>query len=433
MATAPASELDTSTLDEILLDLAVLIELSPHDREIAESRYRRLKEYVERPSSPLRPYLVDGESLIYAQGSIATSTTILSGDNDDRFDVDAIVEIDVPPHWPESEPLDQLFETLKNFPGAIEVVRCTRCVQIRFAFMHMDVTVMDRRHRLSGDRPGHIFHSPDTGPAYRVDSNPWGFTGWFRTKVGIGERLFEQRLKAARDAAGVSRLIVLDEAERRILADAEQVPLPPMIPSRIDAQEAVALKLLKRYLNLRYMRSHLKRPPSIWLTKLTGDMGVIHGGLTLQLYALSKFISDCLREHLARRTVPREVNPSYPPDKINDRWPRAWPEAEFDMTVLADHLDLLADAIEQMNSATQSAILNKIDELFCERFGQEERRILKDRYDRRKTSGGDLLIKPGSGTIYPSAIAAARQDVVPIPQHRFHPGRLPSKGDASGD
>ena len=432
MATAPAPELDTSTLDEILLDLAVLIELSPHDREIAESRYRRLKEYVERPTSPLRPYLVDGESLIYAQGSVATSTTILSGDNDDRFDVDAIVEIDVPPHWPESEPLDQLFETLKNFPGAVEVVRCTRCVQIRFAFMHMDVTVMDRRQRLGGERPGHIFHSPDTGPAYRVDSNPWGFTGWFRTQVGIGERLFEQRLKAARDAAGVSRLIVLDEAERRILADAEQVPLPPMIPSRIDAQEAVALKLLKRYLNLRYTHSRLKRPPSIWLTKLTGDMGLIQGGLTLQLYALSKFISDSLREHLARRTVPREVNPSYPPDKINDRWPRAWPEAESDMTVLADHLDLLADAIEEMNCSSQSAILKKIDELFGERFGQEERRILKDRYDRRSTSGGDLLIKPGSGTIYTPAIAAAKQEVQPIPQHRFHPGRLPSNGEASG-
>jgi hypothetical protein len=370
--------------------------------------------------------------LIYAQGSVATSTTILSGDNDDRFDVDAIVEIDVPLHWPESEPLDQLFETRKNFPGAVEVVRCTRCVQIRFAFMHMDVTVMDRRQRMGGERPGHIFHSPDTGPTYRVDSNPWGFTGWFRTQVGIGERLFEQRLKAARDAAGLSRLIVVDEAERRILADAEQVPLPPMIPSRIDAQEAVALKLLKRYLNLRYTHSRLKRPPSIWLTKLTGDMGLIQGGLTLQLYALSKFISDSLREHLARRTVPREVNPSYPPDKINDRWPRAWPEAESDMTVLADHLDLLADAIEKMNCSSQSAILKKIDELFGERFGQEERRILKDRYDRRTTSGGDLLIKPGSGTIYTPAIAAAKQEVQPIPQHRFHPGRLPSDGEASG-
>ncbi|PEQ10350.1 nucleotidyltransferase [Novosphingobium sp. PC22D] len=432
MATAPARELDTSTLDEILLDLAVLIELSPHDREIAENRYRRLKEHVERPTSPLRPYLVDGESLIYAQGSVATSTTILSGDNDDRFDVDAIVEIDVPLHWSESEPLDQLFDTLKNFPGAIGVVRCTRCVQVRFAFMHMDVTIMDRRQRLSGQRPGHIFHSPDTGSAYRVDSNPWGFTGWFRTVVGIGEHSFEKQLKAARDAAGVSRLIVLDEAERRILADAEQVPLPPMIPSRIDAQEAVALKLLKRYLNLCYARLRLKRPPSIWLTKLTGDMGLVRGGLTLQLYALSKFISNSLREHLARSTVPREANPSYPPDKINDRWPRPWPEAEADMSTAADHLDLLADAIEEMNSSSQSAILKKIDQLFGERFGQEERRILKDRYDRRNTSGDDLLIKPGSGTIYTPAIAASKPDTQPIPQHRFHPGRLPSKGDAPG-
>lgn len=432
MATAPAPKTDTSTLDEILLDLAVLIELSPYDREIAENRYRRLKEYVERPSSPLRPYLVDGESLIYAQGSVATSTTILSGDNDDRFDVDAIVEIDVPSHWSESEPLDQLFETLKNFPGAVEVIRCTRCVQIRFAFMHMDVTIMDRRQRLSGERPGHIFHSPDTGPAYRVDSNPWGFTVWFRAQVGIGERLFEQRLKAARKAASVSRLTVLDEAERRVLADAEQVPLPPMIPSRIDAQEAVALKLLKRYLNLRYTRSRLKRPPSIWLTKMTGDMGLIEGGLTLQLYALAKFISDNLRKHLAHETVPREANPSYPPDKINDRWPRPWPEAEVDMRTLADHLDLLADAIEEMNSSSQSAILSKIDDLFGERFGQEERRILKDRYDRRGTSGGELLIKPGSGTIYAPAVVGSKVEAQPIPRHRFHPVRLPSKGDVSG-
>src|SRR3546814_7740839 len=108
---------------------------------------------------------------------------------------------------------------------------------------------------------------------------------------------------------GVSRLIVLDEAERRILADAEQVPLPPMIPSRIDAQEAVELKLLKRYINLRYTRSRLKRPPSIWLTKLTGDMGLIQSGLTLQLDALSKFILDSLRAHMDSGTLLREVKP----------------------------------------------------------------------------------------------------------------------------
>src|SRR3546814_3538455 len=84
------------------------------------------------------------------------------------------------------------------------------------------------------------------------------------------------------------------------------------------------------------------------------------------------------------------------------------------MTTLADHLDLLADAIEEMNRSSQSTILKKIDELFGERFGQEERRILKDRYDRRNTSGGDLLIKPGSGTIYAPAIAVSKPEAKPI-------------------
>lgn len=75
MATAPLSHPDTSTLDEIFLDLAALIELSPYDRRIAESRYRRLKEHVERPSSTLRPYLIDGESLIYAQPMKSSAST----------------------------------------------------------------------------------------------------------------------------------------------------------------------------------------------------------------------------------------------------------------------------------------------------------------------------------------------------------------------
>jgi hypothetical protein len=58
-------------LDELLLDLATIIELSDHDREIADSRYRKLKIHLERPSSPLRPFLLSSTSLIYAQGSMA--------------------------------------------------------------------------------------------------------------------------------------------------------------------------------------------------------------------------------------------------------------------------------------------------------------------------------------------------------------------------
>src|SRR4051812_42232737 len=131
----------TAALDEVLLDVAALIELSPRDRRIAENRYRLLKKQLEREKSPLAPYLVDGVSLIYAQGSIATSTTIVSGTEDDRFDVDAIVEIDVPVDWDESRALDELEEALQGFPGAVSIVRCTRCVQLQFPFMHIDVTI----------------------------------------------------------------------------------------------------------------------------------------------------------------------------------------------------------------------------------------------------------------------------------------------------
>ena len=138
----------TDTLDEVLLDVAALIELSRRDRTIAENRYRRLKEHLERSASPLAIYLVDGQSLIYAQGSIATSPTIVSGTEDDRFDVDAIVEIDVPEDWNDDRALDILEESLQGFPGVVAIKRCTRCVQLQFPFMHMDVTILDRRQRI---------------------------------------------------------------------------------------------------------------------------------------------------------------------------------------------------------------------------------------------------------------------------------------------
>ena len=37
-------------LDDLLLDVVTVIELSDHDREVAETRYRRLKPHLERLS-----------------------------------------------------------------------------------------------------------------------------------------------------------------------------------------------------------------------------------------------------------------------------------------------------------------------------------------------------------------------------------------------
>ncbi len=86
-------------LDDILLSLATLLELTDQDRKIAESRYERLKSHLSRESCEFAELLEQENSLIYAQGSMATSTTIVSGTDDDRFDVDAVVEIAVPSDW----------------------------------------------------------------------------------------------------------------------------------------------------------------------------------------------------------------------------------------------------------------------------------------------------------------------------------------------
>ena len=395
------------TLDEVLLDVAALIELSPRDRRVAENRYRRLKTHLERPASALAVYLVDGQSRIYAQGSVATSTTIVRGTEDDRFDVDAIVEIDVPRDWDNDRALDELEKSLQGFPGVVAIERCTRCVQLQFPFMHMDVTILDRRERLAIERAGEIFHSPDEGVAARVRSNPWGFTDWFRSSVGFGEQLFAESLQRHRDAVSKNRLIALDEEEGRMLAKADQHDLPPVIPSALDAQEAVALKLLKRFLNLRYANSTLPRPPSIYLAKRAGNVGYTPQGLTTQLTVLADSTAKILRQHLALGTCPAEENPSYPPDRINDRWPRAGAAGVSDMKRLAEHLELLADRLNRMAAASLSEISKAIDELFGERIGKEQRRVLAERYDRR-VGAAPLLSEARTGAIYaPSGIVSS--------------------------
>ena len=41
-------------LDDLLFDVVTVIELSDHDRQVAESRYQKLQPHLERPSSRLR-------------------------------------------------------------------------------------------------------------------------------------------------------------------------------------------------------------------------------------------------------------------------------------------------------------------------------------------------------------------------------------------
>ncbi|MCW5725030.1 MAG: nucleotidyltransferase [Maricaulaceae bacterium] len=406
---------DTTPLDEFLIDVATYLEPSDRDRAVAENRYRLLKDVLDRPTSPFRDLLNQDGALIYAQGSVATSTVIINGADADRFDVDAIVQCRFPLDWTPEYALDQLYEVLKNFPGAEEVERCTRCVQIRFAFMHLDVTLLDRNGPFHINHAGEIFHSPDDGGAYRVPANPYGFGVWFRENAGTPARDFIQRLDERRKIFVVDRLVSA-EAERAILADAEQEDLPAFLPARLDTPKALSLKLLKRFLNLQYADLDRKRPPSIYLARVCGDVSEVRG-LTQQLIALAMNIESRLQTAITARRKVHEVNPTYEPDVITDRWP----QSIGDMEVLAGRLHHLVDSLNAASHLSLKGIVEVLEELFGETVGEHVRKLIKESSQNRDGKNFPY-IAVGTGAVSqlpPSdSVSRYRQP----PPHNFHCG-----------
>lgn len=404
-------------LDELLLDLATAIELSDHDREVAENRYRRLKIHLERPSSPLREHLLAGGSLIYAQGSMAIGATIVSGTDDDRFDVDALVEMKVPADWSDDEVLDQFLEALKGFPGVIKIVRCTRCVQLQFAFMHMDVTILDPAAEPRPLRVGEIFHSPDEGEAYRVPSNPFGFASWYRASVGEGAREFQEALRQRR------RDLAIDRIPDVLVEKAEQEDLPSGVPPRLDAQQVVALKLMKRFLNLRYANRVLKRPPSIYLTKISSTCGYDDQGLTAQLERYAAALEEAMAAAEVANAGPDECNPMYKEDRLNDRWPLT----QADRRVLREDMAFLQQALAQARQADLKDVSKILAGLFGERIST---RTVGNYMDR--ATGSPVSYQPGTGRIIGKTavlVPAVAKSAVVMPAHNFHASTLPTGDD----
>ncbi|WP_338833321.1 nucleotidyltransferase [Bradyrhizobium septentrionale] len=400
-------------LDDLLLDVVTVIELSDHDRQVAENRYRRLKPHLERPSSPLREPLMNSASMIYAQGSMAIGATIISGTDEDRFDVDALVDMTTPGHWSDDDVLDYLFDALQGFPDVRKIARCTRCVQMHFAFMHMDVTILDAARQPRIERVGEIFHSPDTGTGYRVPSNPYGFSTWFRESVTQPTYDFERSLQSRRRIYGVDRL-----PESSIKAEVDQENLPDVIPTRLDAQQVLALKLMKRFVNLRFQTRTIRRPPSIYFTKLAVTCGYEPSGLTTQLERFAAKVKAEMDAVFAKNAGPDERNPTHQPDRLNDRWPTS----QDDRRTLSADMDYLLNALRIARTAELKDIAAIFDNLFGERVST--RTI--DTFSKRmgKGSGRETFrYERGSGTIIPVAAAAAASvasAAVAAPSHNFH-------------
>jgi hypothetical protein len=407
-ATAPG-------IDALLLTTVLQLELSDRDLRVADKRYQYIPEHLQRPTSRLR-HLMD-TAAIYAQGSRALGATIVDGTGEDRFDLDAILEFNRPAGWTPGNVLDELHEAFKGFPDVKKIERCTRCIQLQFAFMHLDVTPMDPAREPRPERVGQIFHSPDDGPDECHDVNPFAFIEWFKVNVAPGKQVYLNYVQDTRKA-----LQMPDRFERgQILADADIDELPDPIDPIRDAPQVIALKLIKRYLNRRYANRAMKRPVSIYLSKVAALVPANPNGLCAQLEALATNLERRMSHALATGERPNERNPEFPSENFNDRWPRN----NRDVQIFRDDLRHLVSELERSKYSELLDIQKIFDDLFGERISEKAIRAYANSIDGTATQSN---YERGKGYLAQPAIlstsAAAAPKISKAKPHHFHPGKL---------
>ena len=411
MAALPSFDED---IREVLLrNLAVRIQLSPTSYRVAERRIQTLAEWLDREGS----LLAGRGQLVYPQGSMAIHATIASCLKRDEFDIDAIVQLDLPPTTAPEVALDWLYWAIKDKPGSryyAMTKRNTRCVTVNYAGMHVDLTpaelMIGREPRVSS-----IFHHRPEEPGSggkRVVANPFGFAEWFNA-VTPRSASFEKAFEA--------QSLAMDSLLEKAI-DTED--LPEQIPGYLKPPSVVALQLLKRYRNVRYERRAGRRPPGVLLACLVASTHSGTGRLFDELLHQARTLLGSFTQCQQRGELIHVVNPRCSVDVFSDRWPGNLPaQAVF--------IDDLRTLVTELEGIENGADLEMIQNAFSRLFGEEiSKSLVKEFADRsgRSIANGALRTRRASGRIdlVSSGIAAAvsastpRASSTTAPRHTFY-------------
>lgn len=391
-------------LDELLLDIAIRIQLSPTMHALAVERYHQIAGWIEREGSPL----LGRVRFIYPQGSMAIGATIRTKDADNLFDIDLIAEIDGPPGTTPFEMLAMLFAVIRGEKGSLyydKTTLQTRCVTIQYADMHLDITPMVRNPQWP-ERGGWIPHAKATEPATKhlfVPANPYGFAQDFDAKTSVDDWF--------------ARTVLQKSYGRLIRSDAEPIPDHERLYAKPMA--VVALQLLKRHVYIIHepRPDAMRRPPSVYLA----ESAARNAGRTRSLSEEVIYQADCLRQALELATTRGEKievrNPKLWDDLLTDRWPE---DAAAQRRFTTD-LQTLAHALGRLRAATEpEAVRDQLAWMFGEKATLG---ALTEFYDRarQQAAAGASRFRPTTATILTglSAAPSARADTVAVPKHRF--------------
>lgn len=374
--------------DILLADVLGRIQLPPGHYATANERYHTLTEWIEREGSPMRGLV----ARVYGQGGVSQGSSIAAKATNDEFDVDAMVEINGALDRGPAFVLDLLYHTIRGEPGSRyydATVRCTRCVQVRYADrMHVDLTPAILQPG-TPERQSTIFHhrhETPQDPGKRVIANPYGFTEWF--KAATPPEPF---------------LALAFALETRALAMAEAEPLPAQVGPHGMSRALASLQLFKRFRNLRYDRRDGRCPPSVLLAKLVAGHQPIVPTFAAAVLECAEGLRDRFAHHIATRTLIREVNPRCSEDVLTDRWP----SSITDQTVWLGDLQHL---VRQLTRYVHGGVtLTERQTILADLFGEQAARGAVLQFAERMGRGKELgqnRYQPGTGRLVLPAAAA---------------------------
>ena len=395
----PAPGLGT-TVDVLLADIAIRLQLSQAAHARAVARYEAIAKWIERTGSPLAGRV---ESF-YPQGSMAIGATITSRVTNDEYDLDIVVQVHVP-GWSTKALLDALYESIRGEPRSRYyhmVKRRPRCVTVSFSDMHLDLIPMERRPD-TRERESDLFVDQPGGPSGRSVVNSFGFGEWFNRRTadaGTFGMLFAERASTYEDAMAVAR------------ADAD--PVPEQEPASAKSLPVIGLQLIKRWRNVRYQHRTNGRPPSVLLSKFAADKCSATMSLSDELLAQAVEMRDRLRVAERRGSLIHVENPVCPRDVLTDRWPTNRTEQQ---EFLRDVERLVTDLEWLRGDRDLEEIRGKLAELFgewpaakaIEAFSEERGRMIRRGRERHQRRTGSIAVTGVAG----GSVA---------PRHNFHGG-----------
>lgn len=403
-------------IDAILADIAIDLQLPPGLHAQVGKRYASVRNYIERPDSPLAGRVEH----FYPQGSMAIDATISSRGSDDEYDLDFISQLSVANDVAPKIPLDLLEEALKGYPVDKPIRRQTRCITIYYADgMHIDVTPSSRLVT-PGERESLIFHAKREEPSskhLRVPMNAYGFCHWYRERTPLELRFARELARRYYETAGMAF-----DAE----ADVDEIPeQTPLIAKNVAT---VALQLLKQYRNIVYVDYRGRIPPSVMLSFYAATAATPGMTLSEMLVRLCRLIAREIAMACRERKLLNVVNPTFYADVFTDRWPTCLEEQEDWMrkvNSLADTIDYLKRegvALETAQQILRPLFGDRAVTRGVSRFNQRAGRAMQSGSQRYTPRGG--LYVPSKPALVTgigcsvSAPAAART-------HTFMGGHLP--------